>query len=263
MKIVTESISCLTTEDCSKYGVTLLPLYNVCRGEMAKDFIGNYDNEDSFTLPPSEYDYYRAFYDIVQTGEKVLCITLSRKLSQAYANAVESATKFESGDVVVMDSMTVAGGQFLMIMKAREMEASGMEFNNIVKMLEQYRHSITVSFAVTNISKIKKSKRISTFSRGNLPILSQKPVFFIMNGGVNYALGNNTIFGCIKQIIAKLGNPSTIIVHYSSQIGERDFVESVKKKFPSTNVIMRKVTASLLINIGDVIGAVGDGAEVK
>lgn len=263
MKIVTESISCLTEEDCRKLGVTMLPLFNISEGEVAPDFIGEFNvSENSFTLPPSELDYYRAFYEIIHGGEKVLCITLSRKLSQAYVNAIHSAMAFPKEEIAVIDSLTCAGGQFLMIVKARELESEGKNFDEIVSGLNEYRKKITLSFALDDFSTIRRAKRISTFSRGNFPILNQKPVFLIMEGGVNYAMSSGSMFRCIKEIVQGLGEPSRIVIHYSAKLEgqERELCENVRKKYPRTEILVRKVTASLLINIGEVICAVGDGS---
>lgn len=50
--LITESISCMTEEDCRKYGVTVLPLENVIGGKKVTDYIGDNGIEDgSFTLP--------------------------------------------------------------------------------------------------------------------------------------------------------------------------------------------------------------------
>lgn len=264
MVIITESTSCMTKEDAARFGVTLLSMPIVDNGSVREDEIGNYPcGENCFSLPPSEYDYYRAFYAAAASGENVISITISRKLSRAYFNAVAAAGRFEDKKIAVIDSMSVAGGQFLLAARARELERSGMPFRNIIKTLEEYRKKITLCFAVSDMERIRRSKRISTFSRGNLPILNQKPLFLIMNGGINYILGNNTVFGCIKHIVKTLGTPKRIVLHYSSDkaLSERDFMDFVANKFPDAKILLRKISASVYLNTGDVICAVGDGGE--
>ena len=54
ISIVTETISCLTKDDCEKYGVTLISLKNIVGGNSGTDYIGKVDlKADSYTLPPS------------------------------------------------------------------------------------------------------------------------------------------------------------------------------------------------------------------
>lgn len=258
--LITESIACLTEEDCKKYGVTVIPLTNVVGGSRMTDRVGGVDaDRGSFTLPPSEYDYYRMFYEMLKSGNQVLCITLSYKLSNAYANALKSSKMFGANQVAVIDSKSCAGGILLMIMKARALEAEGLDFKGIVRELMNYRNSITLRFYLSDIRTIRRSKRISMFSPGAAPILNQKPVFKVENGGVHYFTAKNTVFGCMKELVESLRSPRIVVINYSSMSWLQDLVDMVQKKLPDAEIVLRKATVSMTINLGDeIVCVVGD-----
>lgn len=145
-----------------------------------------------------------------------------------------------------------------MVMKARSLEAQGLELKSIVKELLSYRNTILLRFYLSDIATIKRSKRISTFSPVGAPILNQKPVFKVDNGGVHYFTSKNTVFGCLREIVNAFDAPSVVVINYSSEQWAQELAEMVKKKLPEAEIILREITASLVINLGeDVICAVG------
>ncbi len=262
ISIVTETISCLTKEDCEKYGVRLISLKNICGGEAGADYIGRVDlKADSYTLPPTQKDYYEVFASEVKKGNQVLCLTLSQKLSNAYLNAVAAAKCFKGGEVRVMDSRTVACGVLFVVRKARELESQGLTMEQIVSGLREYRSKIYLHFYLPDMEAIKRAKRISALSFSGKPILNQKPVFCVENGGVRHIANRNTVIGCIRDMIQSTMTMSKIVVHYTDISRGRDFAEMIARKNKNAEILLREITASLHINIGgEVLCIVGEKA---
>lgn len=259
IRVITESISCMTAQDCADYGVSLLPLKNVFGGVPVEDKIANFKvAQDGFTMPPSEFEYYSAFRSaLAEDGDGVICITLSHKLSNAYVNAKSAAMQFPSAKVAVIDSRTVAGGLLLIVRKLRRLEAQGLDFARIVEELERFRNGIVLQFYLSDMSAINRAKRISSFSSAGRPILNQKPIFAIENGGVRYMATRNSVHACIREFVALAKGLEEVIVHYSDLAAGRELADLIRKNC-GKEPLLRQVTASLLINIGnDVLSVVG------
>jgi len=84
--------------------------------------------------------YLEAFKRQLQRFEKVLCITLSSKLSGGYNSACQAREMLpeeEKKKVYILDSLNASAGQALLILKAIELIQSQMEISEIINELKK------------------------------------------------------------------------------------------------------------------------------
>lgn len=87
-------------------------------------------------------DYFEAFKIQLQRFDKILCITLSSKISGCYNSAIqarEMLKKEEKEKIFIFDSLHGAASQALLVLRAIELAQEGKEAEEIIKELEALR----------------------------------------------------------------------------------------------------------------------------
>jgi len=86
------------------------------------------------TSQPSPKDYLTAFQKQLQNFEKILCITLSSKLSGSFNSAYQARKMLkEKKRVFLFDSLNATVGQALLVLKAIELIKEGKEIEEILR----------------------------------------------------------------------------------------------------------------------------------
>lgn len=268
--IVTESLSCMNVADCATYGVSLAPMDCVAGGSRLQDRILTSEellpDEAYFSVPPSEEEYRTRFAALLRDFDGVLCMTTSRKFSDSNRNATLAAAPF-AGRVVVIDSGSVAGGLFLLVLCARHMVNQGYPMSRIKAEVEAYRHNLRVSFSARNARVLAEAKKLS-YIPGNRPILSQHPVFRIEDGGIGVTKFVSGGRALAEELVSVLEGPrsdgrqgpSQVLIHYAARTQTvEQVVACIRRLYPAATIYERPITRSLQFNLGqDIIGLVGD-----
>ena len=87
------------------------------------------------TTQPSPKSYFDAFKKQLQKFDKVLCITLSHKLSGCYNSACqgkEMMSENEKQRIYILDSLQAAASQALLVLKAIELIQEQREINEVI-----------------------------------------------------------------------------------------------------------------------------------
>ena len=269
--LVTETLSCMSPADCSLYGVILQPLHCTVDGLTEIDRVMEGERMlsggDACSIPPSEEAYCARFGSLLENHDGIICITASGKFSLSHRNALRAAAGFD-GRVMVMDSGTVAGGLFLLVLRARHMVTLGYPMSRIKGELEAYRNTLRVSFTTKDVRMIEKAKRL----RGRLPEAadgsSKHPIFRIENGEIrvnSFAEGSRPIADNLLSVFADPRTPnrrppSRIVMHYANRSETVEcLLRLIGELYPSATVYERPITLSIQVNLGyDILGVVGD-----
>lgn len=214
------------------------------------------------TSQATPFQFEEAFRAAVESGDTVVAITLSSKLSGTYQSAVIAAEAF-SGKVFVVDSASVAIGTGILIEYALQLVDQGLSAEQIAQKLHTRREHIHVIAMLDTLEYLKKGGRISKTVAFAGELLSIKPVVCIEDGAVQMLgkargskQGNNQL---VKQIQAAGG------VDFSMPLllGYTGLSDVLLKKYIADSAILwedyRKELPQALI--GSVIGThVGPGA---
>jgi DegV family protein with EDD domain len=86
------------------------------------------------TSQPSPKDYLSAFQKQLQNFEKILCITLSSKLSGSFNSAYQARKMLKEKErIFLFDSLNATVGQALLVLKAIDLIKEGKEIEEILK----------------------------------------------------------------------------------------------------------------------------------
>lgn len=118
------------------------------------------------TSQPSPKDFSDAYEKQLESFEKILCITITSKLSGTYNSAVQGV-KFLPADqqkrIFIVDSLSASPGQGLLVLKAVDLIGQGKEIGDIKKELEELVPRLTVFIMFESPKYVEASGRISPF----------------------------------------------------------------------------------------------------
>jgi DegV family protein with EDD domain len=145
--IVADEGGDLPEELIKKHNISIVP-FKVDLGEM-KDLVGNIYQRikeaekrglKSFvkTSQPSPGDFLKAFREKLKEFEEIICITVTSKHSGTFNSALQAREYLPEKDKIhVVDSMSVSGGEGLIILKAISLIKSGLKIDEILEKLKE------------------------------------------------------------------------------------------------------------------------------
>ena len=148
--IVTDSTACLNRQEAERLGVTHVPMTYTVDGvthrehcvEENGDYIARIEGAKTFATSQPPIDaYLKTFAELRQAGHQVLCLSISSRLSGTYANEVVCAREVGSEDIRVVDTLTTAGGLYIMVRAARQFLDAGYSLSETAekpKLIAEY-----------------------------------------------------------------------------------------------------------------------------
>ena len=155
--IVTDSTACLNRQEAQKLGVTHVPMTYTLDGsthrehfvEENADYIERIQSAKTLaTSQPPIAAYIKTFTELTQAGHQVLCLSISSRLSGTYANEAVCARESGGGNIRVVDTLTTAGGLYILVRAARELIDAGYSLEETASKIEEMRSSVKTLFTV-------------------------------------------------------------------------------------------------------------------
>ncbi len=272
IRIITDSASDILQSETASLGVEVIPLKTIFGEEEFLDGVTidhkTFYNKliESDVLPTtsqiSPYDYEERFRSAVESGDEVLCITVSSHLSGCYQSATIAAEEF-SGKVLVVDSLNVAIGEWLLIQLAIRARNEGHSLAEIGELLNEERHHIRLIAMLDTLEYLKKGGRVSSTVALAGTLLSIKPVIAIENGEVTIlgkARGSKNGNNMLRSLVEQSGGINFDKPYCLAYTGLSD--ELLQKYIAdSASLYEGKADALPIHTIGSTIGThVGPGA---
>ena len=266
IKIVTDSTVYMKRGLAEKLGIEIVPCvfisdsnhYSENYSDSNDDYIGlmmaSKNNSTSHANPDT---YAKVFHKIIQNGDTVFHISMSSRLSGGFSSAQVAARNFNSEDIVVFDSLMIAGSLQLIVERARKFIDSGYDLKKLVKALEIERTKISTVFTVNDISALRKSGRIGFVREGVGNILNLKPILCLKEGRVSSigsVQGDNKL---IRKLVEHIKPDVTEVVISSlkNSGAANALYYTIQAKFPKAVIKLQKFGPVLGVHIGE--GAVG------
>ncbi len=194
MKILTDSAADLTPADIEKYGIQIAPLYihfpdkQISAGDITPDDFYDklreiYPNVPTTAMPGA--GEFATFYDALAGEDDLLSLHISGGLSGTVEAARMGAE--QCGEVTVVDSMTLSGGQRFQVLAAAEAAARGMSTEAILKRLEQIRAATEVIYTLETLEYLQRGGRIGRVQALAGSLLKIKPVIKVAKEDGKYS----------------------------------------------------------------------------
>lgn len=212
VRIVTDSLSDLTSELIGNLAITLVPLTVLFGHETYLDRVTISTDEFYHRLvhgdiwpastQPSPQDFANTYEKLAETTNEILVIILSSKLSGTYQSAMagKNLMKARKCRIEVIDSQTVAGGLGLVVLAAAKEAQNGA---NLDKLVEFTRKALKRSHFIVYFDTLKylaKGGRIGK-AQGLLgSVLPIKPILNVKDGEMSPVTRVRSIAGGIAYL---------------------------------------------------------------
>ena len=192
IRIITDS-TCEAPQDVLTHpAVTVVPLYVVFGQESLKD--GVEITRDQFwqrlptadplptTSQPTPADFLAPFREYTDSGDEIIAITISSKLSGTYSSAAQAKQELPWQPIDLFDSLTTSVGLGLLVRQALRMVEAGASREEIMQALATMQPTVPVLFSVNTLEYLARGGRIGKAQAFMGSLLSFKPMLGIEDG---------------------------------------------------------------------------------
>ena len=200
IKIITDSAATLSSEIIEKNNIGIVdlkviwPEENINGSIKSKDLFKKMREAQTEVAPktsqPSVGDFKKAFEEAFKTCEEIVCVTISTGISGTF-NSASQAVKFlpkeKQDKVSVVDSFSVDGAEGMITLKAVELAEKGIEREEIVSRLEEFKKHVKVVGFPGDPKWIERNGRLSHTGADlirNLEKIGIRPVLTLKKGVV-------------------------------------------------------------------------------
>jgi DegV family protein with EDD domain len=193
VKIITDTLSDITSDLAGELGITVVPLYVRFGEEVFRDrveitteeFYRRLVNETSLpsTTQPTPNDFVEVFNNLAKETDEILVIVVSSKLSGTYQSALQ-AKELVKGKcrIEIVDSLSVAMGMGLIVIAAVEAIQAGANLDEVANLALGARSRIHVIAYFDTLKYLAKGGRIGKAKSFLGSVLSFKPILTISDG---------------------------------------------------------------------------------
>jgi len=253
--VVTGSVGQVPQEIAEELKIHVIPFIVNVNGEEYRDGIDITPGElyrrmrveqvEVHTAAPTVGDYYTSFKNLYESGiHKILCITLSNKLSSAYSAAVNAANlireEIANLEVVVFDSLRGAVPQGFLAIEAAKKLVAGVSFEDVVAYVNSQWKKTGLCAALDTLQYLAQGGRIGKAANYVGSALKILPILKINDDGVvapATVLRNKAKI--IPTIINRIINETEGYTYLKLGVMQADAYEAaeelreeVKKRFP-------------------------------
>jgi DegV family protein with EDD domain len=209
VKIITDRAADMPAEEVAGLDISVAPLFinfpegQVDSAELAADAFYDGLRQMFPTIPTTAQPspgIFAELYDRVG-AEPVLSIHISSGLSGTVQAATIAANEQE-GQVTVVDTMTLSGGQRYQVLFAARAAAAGWDIASILERLAQIREATEVVFTLETLEYLARGGRIGRVQAIAGSLLNIKPVIRVAHEDGKYSTVSKgrTLRRCMEQI---------------------------------------------------------------
>lgn len=195
VRIVTDSASDLSNEKARELNVELIRMRVIFEDGVYTDGV-DIDKAQFYekqaqcrTLPKTTQcnpqEYCEVFQPLLDTGDEVVAIIMSSKLSGTYQSACIAKELVEGGERLhLVDSLNITVGEGLLVREAVRMRDAGKSAAEIVAELEELRHRVRFLAFVGTMKYLKMGGRVSSTTAVVGGMLNISPIVSVVEGEV-------------------------------------------------------------------------------
>jgi DegV family protein with EDD domain len=251
VKIVTDTLSDITSDLAAKLDVTLIPLYvrfgeEIYRDRVeitSEDFYRRLVNEPKLpsTTQPTPHDFAEVYKKLAEETDEILVVVVSSKLSGTFQSATQAKEMLKGKcRIEIVDSFTVAMAEGLIVISAAKMVKEGA---NLDKVADMARKAVSRSHLIAYFDTLKylaKGGRIGK-AKGLLgSLLSFKPILTVRDGEMaplTRVRSLNAGLDYLYNVAASASKIEGLAVEHATTIGDADkLVERLGAIFPKERI---------------------------
>ena len=251
VKIVTDSLSDITSDVAQELGITVMPLTVAFGKESFLDRVTmttdefyyrlTHDSTWPTTTQPPPGDFVNLYNELAKETDEILVITLSTKLSGTYQSALNAKSMVEKKcRIEVIDSLMVAMSLGLIVIAAAKAAQAGANLDEVADLVRRAMPRSHLFAYFDTLKYLAKGGRIGK-AQGLLgAMLSVKPILTIKDGEMSpltrvrsRAAGMDYMYNSV----AGFPNIEELAVEHTTAPDEADkLVERISSLFPKERI---------------------------
>jgi DegV family protein with EDD domain len=269
IKIITDSTADLPLEIIQKYDIEVLPLTVNFGEESYRDgvdikfpeFLEKMRSSEIFptTSQVNPQSFYECFKGYIEEGYKIICISLSSKLSGTYQSACIARDMLENENIIIMDSLNVTSGLGLLVLKACRLRGEDFSIKEIQQEILKTIPHVKSALAFESLENLVRGGRLSKAAGVIGGLLGIRPIIEIKNGELavmDKVRGGKKAVKTILDYIDKKGikeDETSIVLNAEN----KDIVEVLKDSMNSRKANFIECEVGCVVGTHSGIGACG------
>ena len=157
------------------------------------------------------------FADAYKDAEQVICITISSKMSGCFNAAYLASTQEENTKIHVVDSLSVCGGEVILVDKCLKYMKQGLPFEKIEEKLEQDKLNENFLFVLNDFGNLVRAGRMNKIVAFVAMSLSIKPICIAKDGEIKIYEKQRTMRKALNRIVE-------IIKDFATDLEDRECI---------------------------------------
>ena len=267
-QIITDSACDLPQVMLSQLDVIITPLHVLYKGQHMTDTVENGPVHDFYagmrsgevptTSAVNPDGWCKVIEPVVAQGQDALVLAFSSGLSTTYQSAViaanELAEKYPQRKILVVDTLSAALGQGLLVWHTCKKRGEGLSLEQLASWVEENRQHVAHWFTVDDLVYLKRGGRVSAATAVLGTMLQIKPVLHVDESGhlvsMVKARGRRASMDTLVKKFDELGagfDNRTVFICHADAMADAQKLEQM--------MLQRGVEQVFIGNLGAVIGS--------
>ncbi len=194
VRVIADTLSSIPVEEAKKMKLPFLPQIIIFGEESYRDdtemdseaFIKRLKKSSVLpkTAAPYPHLYQPILEDLVKTGDEILIICPTSKMSGTYSRAMVAVQEFPDAKITVLDTPLLGAGLGTLVRSALKWADEGLDAKTISKKVLELADRNRTYFLVDTLEYLQKGGRIGAAKALVGSVLQVKPILGIENGEV-------------------------------------------------------------------------------
>ena len=214
------------------------------------------------TSQPSPFQFKEFYQRVAKTGETILSLHVTSKLSGTFDSAVAAARELAGKyNIIPFDSGAGSAALGMMCREARLMDRAGATVQRILERMNMIRDSVQIVLTLDRLDYARMSGRVSALQAALASALHVKPIIMLRDGILDMAERVRTRHRALERVLEILQNrfdktPVNIaVVHARDLLSAENLRERTKQLFNIRDLITTDLSIAVAANLGP--GTVG------
>lgn len=267
ISIITDTTCDLSIDVLNNRGIGYIPLNVEINGVNYKDritittaeFYNKIKEKDAFprTSLISPSDFEEVFQTELNSGNEVIYISVSSKLSGTYNSANIAKNNIRSEKINVIDSQTGSSGMAILVLEANRMVSQGLNSTEIIENISNLISRQKCMIYVENMEMLKRNGRIPPALAAIGNVFKIKPILTVKDGNVELfgkARGKKIAFKQISENILSEDIDLTypiMVAHANNAEYATDIINLLKENLKNAKFIISELGPAMGSHSGE------------
>ncbi len=270
--VVADSTCCLPVELVEKYGICIVPLVIIHKGNSYRDGVDisptevykimRRRKELPTTSTPSAGDFLNAFWKLSETADGVVCITLTGLQSKTFEAAGvgrdKAAEVIPDTPIEVIDSRAVAGALGFIVLEAARAADRGAGLDEVAAAARNMIPRVSHFAMVDTLYYLARTGRIARAAAWAGSLLNMKPVLehSTQVGETTPVARPRTTARAIELMLGLMakrvdGRPVHVIAHHADEAVEGEKLKAeIASRFNCVEIYLTEFTPGMGVHAG-------------